>query len=59
MPAEIVDTLGAGDALIAAFIAATLRGADARDSLRAGAEAAADACGHPGAWPVRDRQEAR
>jgi fructoselysine 6-kinase len=59
LPAEIVDTLGAGDALIAAFIAATLRGADARDSLRAGAEAAADACGHPGAWPLRDRQEAR
>jgi fructoselysine 6-kinase len=59
LPTEIVDTLGAGDALIAAFIAATLRGADARDSLRAGAEAAADACGHPGAWPVRDRQEAR
>jgi fructoselysine 6-kinase len=59
LPAEIVDTLGAGDALIAAFIGATLRGADARDSLRAGAEAAADACGHPGAWPLRDRQETR
>jgi fructoselysine 6-kinase len=59
LPAEVVDTLGAGDALIAAFIAATLRGADARDSLRAGAEAAADACGHPGAWPLRDPQEAR
>jgi fructoselysine 6-kinase len=58
LPTEIVDTLGAGDALIAAFIKATLRGADARDSLLAGAEAAADACGHPGAWPLRDRQEA-
>jgi fructoselysine 6-kinase len=59
LPTEIVDTLGAGDALIAAFISATLGGADARDSLRAGSEAAADACGHPGAWPLRDRQEAR
>jgi fructoselysine 6-kinase len=58
LPAEIVDTLGAGDALIAAFISSTLLGADTRDSLRAGAEAAAEACGHPGAWPLRDRQEA-
>ncbi len=59
LPAEVVDTLGAGDALIAAFIASMLRGLDARDSLRAGAAAAADACGHRGAWPLRDRQEAR
>jgi fructoselysine 6-kinase len=59
LPAEIVDTLGAGDALIAAFIASSLGGADPRDSLRTGAEAAAEACGHPGAWPPRDRQEAR
>jgi fructoselysine 6-kinase len=58
LSAEVVDTLGAGDALIAAFIASTLDGGDARDSLRAGAEAAAVACGHPGAWPPRDRQEA-
>jgi fructoselysine 6-kinase len=59
LPAEIVDTLGAGDALIAAFIASTLHGADPRDSLRAGAEAAADACAHFGAWPTPDPQEAR
>jgi fructoselysine 6-kinase len=59
LPADIVDTLGAGDALIAAFIASTLAGADTPEALRAGAEAAADACGHVGAWPVRDRQEAR
>jgi fructoselysine 6-kinase len=58
LPATIVDTLGAGDALIAAFIASTLDGGDARDSLRAGAEAAAEACGYRGAWPLRDRQEA-
>jgi fructoselysine 6-kinase len=59
LPTVIVDTLGAGDALIAAFIAAALDGADPRASLRAGAEAAADACSHLGAWPTRDRQEAR
>jgi fructoselysine 6-kinase len=59
LPADVVDTLGAGDALIAAFIASALEGADARTSLRRGAGAAADACAHPGAWPQRDRQEAR
>jgi fructoselysine 6-kinase len=59
LPAEIVDTLGAGDALIAAFIAAVLQGADTRAALLAGAEAAAEACSHFGAWPIRDRQEAR
>jgi fructoselysine 6-kinase len=60
LPAAVVDTLGAGDALIAAFIASALAGADVRESLRAGAGAAADACAHPGAWPpLRDRQEAR
>jgi fructoselysine 6-kinase len=60
LPAEIVDTLGAGDALIAAFIASALTGTDVRESLLAGARAAADACAHPGAWPPpRDRQEAR
>ena len=50
---EVVDTLGAGDALIAAFIQTTLDGADARDALRAGAGAAAEACRHSGAWPPR------
>jgi fructoselysine 6-kinase len=52
LPTELVDTLGAGDALIAAFIRATIDGADARDALRAGAGAAAEACSHPGAWPL-------
>jgi fructoselysine 6-kinase len=55
LPTELVDTLGAGDALIAAFIRATMDGAAARDALRAGAGAAAEACRHPGAWPLRDR----
>ena len=56
LPATVIDTLGAGDALIAGFIAATLAGADVRASLEAGASAAAEACGHAGAWPRRPRQ---
>jgi fructoselysine 6-kinase len=42
--ARMVDTLGAGDAFIAAFIAATLAGRDVDDALRAGARAGALAC---------------
>jgi fructoselysine 6-kinase len=49
-PAEVVDTLGAGDALIAAVIAARIDGADMAGALEAGARAAARACGHYGAW---------
>jgi sugar/nucleoside kinase (ribokinase family) len=40
----MVDTLGAGDAFIAAFIAATLEGCEVGDALRAGAAAGARAC---------------
>lgn len=46
----VVDTLGAGDALIAAVISARLAGADLSDSLAAGTHAAARACTHRGAW---------
>jgi fructoselysine 6-kinase len=49
-PVEVVDTLGAGDALIAATIAARIDGAELADALEAGARAAARACGHYGAW---------
>jgi fructoselysine 6-kinase len=41
---HVVDTLGAGDAFIAAFIAATLEGCEVGDALRAGAAAGARAC---------------
>jgi fructoselysine 6-kinase len=41
---DVVDTLGAGDAYIAAFIAARLDGAAVHDAMRAGAEAGAAAC---------------
>ncbi len=41
---RVVDTLGAGDAFIAAFIAATLEQRDVDEALRAGALAGALAC---------------
>lgn len=49
-PVAVVDTLGAGDALIAAVISARLAGADLADALAAGTQAAARACTHRGAW---------
>jgi fructoselysine 6-kinase len=41
---DVVDTLGAGDAFIAAFVAATLDDSDVDAALRAGAAAGAQAC---------------
>ncbi len=49
-PVAVVDTLGAGDALIAAVIAAHVRGADMQTALDHGARAAAHTCTHYGAW---------
>ncbi|HEU0194594.1 MAG TPA: PfkB family carbohydrate kinase [Gaiellales bacterium] len=49
-PVEVVDTLGAGDALIAAVISARVGGADLDQALAEGARAAAAACTHLGAW---------
>jgi fructoselysine 6-kinase len=49
-PVRVVDTLGAGDALIAAVISARLAGASLAQALAAGARAAAAACTHRGAW---------
>ena len=51
VPARVVDTLGAGDALIAGVIAALLAGAPPPAALEQGARAAAAACEHIGAWP--------
>lgn len=47
---EVVDTLGAGDALIAAVIAARVDGEDIGEALERGGRAAARACTHYGAW---------
>jgi fructoselysine 6-kinase len=49
-PIDVVDTLGAGDALIAGVIAALVEGTAVDGALAAGGEAAALACGHYGAW---------
>ena len=52
VPAQVVDTLGAGDALIAGVIAAMLEGAEPAQALDHGVRAAAAACEHIGAWSV-------
>ncbi len=49
-PVEVIDTLGAGDALIAAVIAARVQGQEIEQALAAGTAAAAQACRHYGAW---------
>lgn len=48
--AAVVDTLGAGDALAATFLAHRLAGEDLEAALRAASEAAAEACAHIGAF---------
>jgi fructoselysine 6-kinase len=57
VPARVVDTLGAGDALIAGVIAATLERRSPQAALERGARSAAAACEHLGAWkpsaPIR------
>jgi fructoselysine 6-kinase len=58
LPARVVDTLGAGDALIAGVIAALLDDAPPAAALERGARAAAAACGHVGAWRPPEPLEA-
>jgi len=49
-PAEVVDTLGAGDTFIARCLVGLLRDEAPQDLLRAAATAAAETCGHLGAF---------
>jgi fructoselysine 6-kinase len=49
---ETVDTLGAGDAFIAAFVVALVAGAELGKSLRYAAEWAARTCQIVGPWPA-------
>jgi fructoselysine 6-kinase len=49
-PATVVDTLGAGDGFIAAFLVALLRGAEPAAALELGAGFAATVCGWQGAF---------
>ncbi|MFZ0097392.1 MAG: PfkB family carbohydrate kinase [Gemmobacter sp.] len=51
LPVDPVDTTGAGDAYIAGFLAARLRGLSVPDAMAAGHANAARACGHPGGFP--------
>lgn len=46
---DVLDSTGAGDAFAAGYIVAALRGADARESARAGSELAESALRRPGA----------
>ncbi|WP_342364220.1 PfkB family carbohydrate kinase [Terrarubrum flagellatum] len=50
VPADVVDTLGAGDGFIAGFLVKSLSGAPLEQALRAGAEYAAEVCGQQGAF---------
>ena len=59
-PARLVDTLGAGDGFIAAFLLATLKGEAIEAALNRGAEYAAHVCTYRGAFgyetPIRPGQ---
>jgi fructoselysine 6-kinase len=51
LPVSAVDTCGAGDGYIAAFLAERYSGGRLDACMRAGAEVAARTCAHLGAWP--------
>lgn len=50
IPTEVRDTMGAGDAFIAGYLAATIQDAAPAQALSHGAAMAAQACTWPGAW---------
>jgi sugar/nucleoside kinase (ribokinase family) len=52
VPADAVDSTGAGDAFAAGYLAAVLRGSGVKDALRHGCELAARACEVVGGRPV-------
>lgn len=58
VPAKVLDTMGAGDAFIAGYLAGTMRGGTAEQALAHAASCAAKACEWDGAWgyPLADNQ---
>jgi fructoselysine 6-kinase len=50
VPVEVVDTLGAGDSWIAAFLCGRLKGESIEQSMKEGHRAAAETCSRLGAW---------
>lgn len=50
LPVEVVDTLGAGDSYITAFLISQLRGESIPDSIKKGHEAAREICKRLGGW---------
>nr|WP_301182451.1 sugar kinase [Subtercola boreus] len=49
-PVEVVDTVGAGDAFVAGYLAEVLRGEAVQQRLRVATIAGAAACSNPGDW---------
>ena len=49
-PVEVVDTLGAGDSYIAAFLTSTMRGASIPEAIEEGHRAATEICRRLGGW---------
>jgi fructoselysine 6-kinase len=50
-PTEVVDTTGAGDSLMAGYIAAAVEGASPVEALEAGIRRGAYTCRYVGGWP--------
>ncbi|MCJ7730996.1 PfkB family carbohydrate kinase [Candidatus Bathyarchaeota archaeon] len=50
IPVEVVDTLGAGDSYIAAFLCSRLKGKTIQESIEEGHRAATDTCKRLGGW---------
>ncbi|GAA2751155.1 sugar kinase [Amnibacterium kyonggiense] len=50
VPVRVVDTVGAGDAFVAGYLAERVRGLPVAARLRTAARAGALACTHPGDW---------